>query len=74
MNQQLFRFSSIKNDDVKIAFYTGFPTYSCIKAFFQFLEPAASELIYSKKQEVVLEQEKQSAVVQDHYHRLRRCF
>ena len=51
MNRQLFRFSLIKDDDVKVAFYTGFPTSLCLKAFFQFLEPAASDLIYSKKQE-----------------------
>ena len=51
LNQQLFRLSSIKDDDAKIAFYTGFSTFSCLKGFFKFLEPAASCLIYSKKQE-----------------------
>ena len=45
-NQQLFRLSSIKDDDTKIAFYTGFSSYSYFKAFFDFLEPAASNLIY----------------------------
>ena len=50
-NQQLFRLSSIKDDDAKIAFYTGFSSYSYFKAFFDFLEPADSNLIYSKKQE-----------------------
>ena len=47
----MFRLSSIKDDDAKIAFYTGFSSYSYFKPFFVFLEPAASNLIYSKKQE-----------------------
>ncbi len=59
MNRQLFRFSSIKDDDVKVAFYTGFPTSSCLKAFF---EPAASDL--RNKKEIMFEQEKKlSAIV-----------
>ena len=53
LNQQLFRLSSIKDEDAKVAFYTGFPSFSCLEAFFEFLEPAASCLIYSKKQEEI---------------------
>ena len=53
LNQQLFRLSSIKDKDAKVAFYTGFPSFSCLEAFFEFLEPAASCLIYSKKQEEI---------------------
>ncbi len=38
MNRQLFRFSSIKDDDVKVAFYTGFPIrLHVLKHSFSFL-------------------------------------
>ena len=51
LSQQLFRLSSIKDDDAKVAFYTGFSSYPCLTAFFDFLGQAANILIYSKKQE-----------------------
>ena len=51
MERQLFRLSAIQDDNAKVAFYTGFSSYACLQAFYQFLGPAASCLIYSKKQE-----------------------
>ena len=37
-----FSLESIASDDVKVAFYTGFPSYRHIKICFDFLGPEAS--------------------------------
>ena len=41
-----FSLESIADDDGKVAFYTGFPTYKHLKICFDFLGPAANQLIY----------------------------
>ena len=37
---------SIASDDGKVSFYTGCPTYKHLKSCFDFLGPAAQQLIY----------------------------
>ena len=39
-----FRLESLKSDDSKVAFYTGFPSYAHLKACFDFFGPAAMNL------------------------------
>ena len=51
LEEAKFTLSNIKGDDSKLAFYTGFPAFSTLKAFFNFLGPAVDNLKYSKKQE-----------------------
>ena len=46
MKRQLFWLSAIQDDSAKVAFYTGSSSYTCLQAFFQFLGPAVSCLIY----------------------------
>ena len=46
-----FTLSNIKDDDSKVTFYTGFPSFSTLRAFFYFLGPAVDSLKYSKRQE-----------------------
>ena len=46
-----FTLSNIKDDDSKVSFYTGFPSFSTLRAFFYFLGPAVDSLKYSKRQE-----------------------
>ena len=41
-----FTLESIAGDDGKVAFYTGFPTYNHLKICYDFLGPAAEQLIY----------------------------
>lgn len=41
---------NIRNDDSRICFYTGFPTYAALKACFEFLGPAVNSLTYCSKQ------------------------
>ena len=41
-----FRLENLKNDDSKVAFYTGFPSYAHLKACFDFFGPAAMNLQY----------------------------
>ena len=50
-----YRFSleSIVSDDSKVAFYTGFPSYDHLKICFEFLGPAASQLIYRDSRRVL---------------------
>ena len=51
LEEAKFTLSNIKDDDSKVAFYTGFPSFSTLKAFFNFLGPAVDSLKYSKRQE-----------------------
>ena len=41
-----FSLESIANDDTKVMFYTGFPSYDHLKICFDFLGPATKQLIY----------------------------
>ena len=76
LSQQLFRLSLIKDDDAKVAFYTGFSSYPCHKTFFDFLGQAANSLIYSKKQKEITCKEGQrvNIAVHGHYRLLKKCF
>ena len=47
-----FSLESIAGDDSKVAFYTGFPSYEHLKVCFDFLGPAASQLIYRDSRRV----------------------
>ena len=53
----------MKNDDVKIAFFTGFPSYGSLQLFYKYLEPAVDSLCYSSKQSDI---DKQSGSKQCH--------
>ena len=46
-----FRLDNIKHDDGRVTFYTGFPSFPTLKAFYNFLGPSVENLKYSKKQE-----------------------
>ena len=46
-----FRLDNIKHDDGRVTFYTGFPSFPTLKAFYDFLGPSVENLKYSKKQE-----------------------
>lgn len=48
-----FRLCNITDDDSKVTFYTGFPSFSTLNAFFIFLGPAVHNLKYSKTQEQI---------------------
>ena len=48
--QQQFRLSNMEKDDVKIAFFTGFPNFGSLQSFFKYLGPAVDCLCYSSKQ------------------------
>ena len=48
-----FSLESIASDDSKVAFYTGFPAYDHLKICFDFLGPAASQLIYRDSRRVL---------------------
>ena len=48
-----FSLESIASDDSKVAFYTGFPSYDHLKICFDFLGPAASQLIYRDSRRVL---------------------
>ena len=48
-----FSLESIASDDSKVAFYTGFPSYDHLKIYFDFLGPAASQLIYRDSRRVL---------------------
>ena len=43
-----FRLSNLINDDSKVTFYTGFPSFATLNAFYIFLGPAVDNLKYSK--------------------------
>ena len=47
-----FSLESIANDDTKVMFYTGFPSYDHLKIFFDFLGPATKQLIYRDSKRV----------------------
>ena len=51
LEEAKFRLSNIKDDDSKVTFYTGFPSFSTLKACYDFLGPSVNNLKYSKKQE-----------------------
>ena len=40
----------MKEDDVKIAFFTGFPSYGSLHSFYKYLGPGVDHLCYSSKQ------------------------
>ena len=44
-----FRVANVKDDDAQIQFYTGFPSYAAMKAFYNYLGPAVDNLIYSSE-------------------------
>lgn len=48
LEQLKFRLSNIKNDDIKVSFYTGFTSYGILDALFTFLGPSVESLSYSK--------------------------
>ena len=50
-NLYMFRLSSIEDDDEQVAFYTGFSSYSKLKAVYDFLGPSVEQLKYCKKQD-----------------------
>jgi len=41
-----FSLVNIADNDKKVSFYTGFPTYTILMACFKFLGPAVNQLIY----------------------------
>ena len=47
-----FSLESIANDDTKVMFYTGFPSYDHLKICFDFLGPATKQLIYRDSKRV----------------------
>ena len=49
IDNQKFRLCNIVDDNSKICFYTGFPSYKSLLACFDFLGPAAHQLLYSSK-------------------------
>ena len=51
LEQAKFRLSNIKSDENMVTFYTGFPSFSTLKGFYDFLGPSVDNLKYSKKQE-----------------------
>ena len=44
LDRQKFRLSNMADNDKMVAFYTGFPSYACLKACFNFLGPAVHQL------------------------------
>ena len=42
----LFRIERFISSDSDFRFYTGFPNYSCFKAFYDYLSPACEHLMY----------------------------
>ena len=44
-----FSLSNIKDDDSKISFYTGFPSYATLTACHEFLGPAVNFLVYDAR-------------------------
>ena len=48
-----FRLSNMINDDSKVTFYTGFPSFATLNAFYIFLGPAVDNLKYSKQQDQI---------------------
>lgn len=51
LDESQFRLCNIMDNDSKVTFYTGFPSFSTLKAFYTFLGPSVNHLKYSKKQE-----------------------
>jgi len=51
--EKKFSLSNIKDDDFKILFYTGFPSYATLMACYEFLGPAVHSLIYDASKEVL---------------------
>ena len=49
MLKQQFRLSNIADNDKKVSFYRGFPSYSALKACFEFLGPSVHQLSYNSK-------------------------
>ena len=47
LGAQKFRLCDIVNDDVKVVFYTGFPSYGALEGFYQYLGPTVDNLRYS---------------------------
>ena len=47
-----FRLENIAEDDAKVLFYTGFPSYAHLKACFDFLGPGATQLQYRDSRRV----------------------
>ena len=52
-SESRFSLESIASDDVKVAFYTSFPSYQHLRICFDFLGPAASKLIYRDSKRVL---------------------
>jgi len=46
-----FSINNIACSDQKVAFYTGFPTFASLEAFYKFLGPAVDDLIYWNSQQ-----------------------
>ena len=51
LEEAKFSLSNIKDEESKVIFYSGFPSFLTLKAFYNFLGSAADNLKYSKKQE-----------------------
>ena len=47
LRSQALRLSHIMDNDSKVAFYTGFPSYKVLDACYTFLVPSVDELCYS---------------------------
>jgi hypothetical protein len=41
--------NNVKGDDTQISFFTGFQSFRALKAFYDFLGPAAESLNYSER-------------------------
>ena len=52
------RLSTVVDDDAKIAFYTGFPSYDHLKICFDFLGPAALMLQYRHSKKILCQSNK----------------
>ena len=51
LQESKFSLNNIKNNDTQVTFFTGFPSFLTLEAFYNFLGPAVDNLKYSKKQE-----------------------
>ena len=45
--EQKFRLFNIVDNNSKVTFYTGFPSYGALQAFYKYLGPAVDNLRYS---------------------------
>ena len=46
LTSQLFQLSDIVDDPPKVLFYTGFPDYTTLRAYYDYLGPAVNKLNY----------------------------